>query len=101
MSISVEKIVPVCCVQVLHQQRKGGTGGGGWGHLQDDMHMVAAQLGCKSNIVGIGLANSHPGCNSRLRKCYSHLKGVPFWQVRLLGLQAGVCLPRVLTIACS
>ena len=27
-----------------HLRRKGVTGGGGWGHLQDDMHMVAARL---------------------------------------------------------
>ena len=25
--------------------RKGGTGGGGWGHLVGDMHMVTASLG--------------------------------------------------------
>ena len=28
--------------------RKGGSGGGGWGHPQDDMHMVAASLACQS-----------------------------------------------------
>ena len=28
--------------------RKGGTGGGGWGHPQGGMHMVAARLGCQS-----------------------------------------------------
>ena len=31
--------------------RKGGTGGGGWGHPQGDMHMVATRLGC-SHLVG-------------------------------------------------
>ena len=36
--------------------RKGGTGGGGWGHPQGDMHMVAARLGCKSTMVGTILA---------------------------------------------
>ena len=30
------------CVQVLRQ--KGGTGGGGLGHPQGDMHKVAARL---------------------------------------------------------
>ena len=32
--------------------RKGGTRGGGWGHPQGDMHMVAAGLGCESAMVG-------------------------------------------------
>ena len=58
--------------------RKGGTGGGGWGHLQGAVHMAAGRLGCKSNMVSIGLANSCPGCMSRLRKCYSHLLGAGF-----------------------
>ena len=55
--------------------RKGGTGGGGWGHPQGDMHMVAARLGCQSAMVGTGWANSCPGCMDRLRKRYSHLVG--------------------------
>ena len=63
--------------------------------------MAAVRFDCKSNMVGTGLANSHPGCMSRLRKCYSHFLGVHFWQGRLLGLQVGVCLLRVLTIAYS
>ena len=37
---------------VLHQQ-KGWTGGGGWGHLQDDMHMVAARLGFQSAMNSV------------------------------------------------
>ena len=53
--------------------RKDGTGGGGWGHPQGDMHMVAARLGCQSAMVGTRWANSCPGCMNRLRKCYSHL----------------------------
>ena len=32
--------------------RKGGTGGGGWGHPQSDMHMVAARLGCERAVHG-------------------------------------------------
>ena len=32
--------------------RKGGTGGGRWGHPQGDMHMVAARLGYQSAMVG-------------------------------------------------
>ena len=42
------------------------------------MHMAAARLGCKRTMVGIGWVNSHPGCMSRLRKCYSHLVGGSF-----------------------
>ena len=38
--------------------RNGGTGGGGWGHPQGAVHMAAVRLGCKSNMVGTGLANS-------------------------------------------
>ena len=57
---------------------KGGTGGGGWGHPQGDMHMVSARLDCQSAMVGTRWANSCPGCMDRLRKCYSHLVGGSF-----------------------
>ena len=30
--------------------RKGGTGGGGWGHPQGDMHLVAVRLGFEKAI---------------------------------------------------
>ena len=53
--------------------RKGGTGGGGWGHLQGGVHMAAARFGCKRGIAGTGWGNSCPGCVNRLRK---HLHGV-------------------------
>ena len=46
--------------------RKGGTGGGAWGHPQGDMHMVAAGLSCQSTMVGTVWANSCPGCMDRL-----------------------------------
>ena len=55
--------------------QEDGTGGGGWGHTQGDMHMVAARLGCKSAMVGTGWANSCPGRMDGLRKRYSHLVG--------------------------
>ena len=51
--------------------KKGGTGGGRWCHLQGDMHMVAARLGCQRAMVGTGWINSCPGC--KLRKRYSQL----------------------------
>ena len=31
-----------CATRAGCVSRKGGTGGGGWGHLQGDMHMVAS-----------------------------------------------------------
>ena len=55
--------------------RKGGTGGGGWGHPHGAVHMAAARLGFQRTIVGTGWANSQPGYMSRLRKHYSHLSG--------------------------
>ena len=33
-----------------------------------------ARLGCKGDIVGIGKANSYPGCIDWLRKCYFYLE---------------------------
>ena len=33
-------------------RRKGRTGGGGWGHPQGAVHMVAARLGYKQAMVG-------------------------------------------------
>ena len=46
--------------------RKSGTGGGGLGHPQVAVHMVAARLGYERAMVGTGWANSHPGCMNRL-----------------------------------
>ena len=55
--------------------RKSGAGGGGWGHPQGAVHMVAARVGCKRAMVRIGWATSHHDCVDRLRKHYSHLVG--------------------------
>jgi len=56
--------------------RKDGTGGGGWGHPQGDMHMVAARLGCERVMVRTEWANPCPDCMNRLtRHYYSHLVG--------------------------
>ena len=57
----MEKIVSQFCVN-----RKGGTGGSGWGHPQGDMHMVVARLSYQSAMVGTVWANSCPGCMDRL-----------------------------------
>ena len=43
-------------------RRKGGTGGGAWGHPQGDMQMVAARLGYEKVMVGTGWATSRPEC---------------------------------------
>ena len=39
--------------------RKGGTGGDGWDHPQDAVHMAAARLGCKvAMVVEMGNTNA-------------------------------------------
>ena len=63
----------------------GGTEGGRWVHLQSDMHMVGARLGCKSTLVGRRCANSCLGCMDRLTKHYSHLVGGSFLACALSG----------------
>ena len=57
------------------QGEVGGTRGGGWGHLQDAVHMVAARLGFEKAMVGncTGRATPCPDCIDKLRKHYSHL----------------------------
>ena len=59
-------------------RRKGGTGGGAWGHPQGDMQMVAARLGYEKVMVGTGWATSRPECMDRLTKHHPHLVGVWF-----------------------
>ena len=54
----------LCAVHGFSISRKGGTGGGGWGHLQG---VVAARLGCERAMVGTGWATSHPDYMDRLR----------------------------------
>ena len=34
--------------------RMGGTGGGGWGHPQGDLHMLAVVAVCRNVLVGTG-----------------------------------------------
>ena len=58
--------------------RKDGTGGGGWGHLQGDMHMLAAVGVCRNALVGTGWSNSYLVCTNSLRKHCSHLVGSSF-----------------------
>ena len=63
---TVVKHVTVIVLHAYYISRKGGTGGGGWGHPQGDMHMVVARLSCQSAMVGTVWANSCPGCMDRL-----------------------------------
>ena len=69
--------------------RKGGTGEGGWGHPQGDMHMVAVVAVCRNTLVGTGWDRSCLVCTNGLRNCYSHLA---FLAVKVMG----VCWPRML-----
>ena len=50
--------------------------GGRRGHLQGDMLIVAARLGCERAMVGTRWANSHPCCIDRLRNtCKRFISG--------------------------
>ena len=72
--------------------RNGETGGGGRGHLQGVMHMVAARLGFEKAMVRTGWATFCHDCKDRLRKHYSHL--VEGW---FLGRKAAWALSRFMT----
>ena len=85
--------------QVLCQQNRW-TSGGGWGHPQSAVHMVAARLGCERAVVGTGWATSHPDCTNRLRKHYYHL--VEGWfMARKATCLGSETTKIVLTIVCS
>ena len=71
---------------------KGGTGGGGWGHPQGDMDMVAVVAGYRNGLVRTGCANSCLGCTNVIRKCYSHLVGTSFRTVKVVWAQNGSLL---------
>ena len=85
-----EQIVPVC-LQAGSAYRKGGTGGGGWGHPQGDMHMVAARLGSQRAMVWTRWVNSRPGCMNRLMKSAEYCMPVNEW----VWLRSRVCLLRL------
>ena len=73
-----EKIVSVGLYAGPTSADMMGQRGGGWGHPQSDMHMVAARLGCKRATAGTGWTASGPGSMDRLRKHYSHIVGGSF-----------------------
>ena len=64
--------------------------------------MVAARLGFQKAMVGTGRATP-PALTAwtGLENTTHTLQRAGFWQERLLGLQAGVWQPIVLTITCS
>ena len=64
--------------------RKGEREGGVWGNPQGDVHMTAARLGSKRAMVGLGWANSLPGCINRCRKHTLTFYGTDLWQGKLL-----------------
>ena len=72
--------------------RKGGTGGGGWGHPQGDMHMVAVVAVCRNTLVGTVWSNSCHICTNRLRKHCSHLLGTSFLAVKAVLAENGCLL---------
>ena len=59
----------------VRQGEVGETGGGGWGHPQGAVHMVAAGLALKRPWLGTQRATPCPDHMDRLRKHYSHLVG--------------------------
>ena len=74
--------------------RKGGTGGGWWGHLQGDLHMVAVVAVCRNALVGTGRSNSCLVCTNRLRKPCSHLVGSSFLAVKTFSTLNGCLLAK-------
>ena len=86
-----EKIASVRLCAGSVSAEKGGTGGGGWGQPQGDIHMVAARLGCERAMVGTGWATSSHRMD-RLTKHHSHL--VQGW---FLARKAAWALSRCMT----
>ena len=62
--------------------RKDGTGGGGWGHPQGDLHMLAVVAVCRNALVGTRWSNSCLVRTNGLRKHCSHLVGSSFLAVK-------------------
>ena len=81
--------------------RKVGTGGGGWGHLQGAMHMVAARLGVEKATVGTRRATPLPDCMDKLGKHYSQLAEGWFLARKAAWALSGCMQAIVLTITCS
>ena len=59
----------VAMLAVVAVCRKGGTGGGGWGHPQGDLHMLAVVAVCRNALVGTGWSNSCLGSPAHGGRC--------------------------------
>jgi len=70
-----EKIVSARLRAGSASAERVGQGGGGWGHLQGDLQMLAVVAVCRNDLVGTGWSNSCLVCTNRLRKHCSHLVG--------------------------
>ena len=78
MSTFVDVKIAQCTEKIVSARwfcvsRKGGTGGGGWGRPQGDLHMVAVVAVCRNALVGTGWSNSCLVRTNRLRKHCSHI----------------------------
>ena len=69
-----------CAEKIVSARLRAGSAlaervgrGGGWGHLQGAVHILADRLGFEKAMVGTGKATPRPDCMDRLRKHYSHL----------------------------
>jgi len=64
--------------------RKGGTGGGGWGQLKGANSMAVFRLSIGYTLVGTGWATSLLLFTNRLKKKVFHLIGPTFPAIKLL-----------------
>ena len=81
---SCTKKSPHACVGSASSERVGQ--GGGWGHPQGDMHMVAATLGCEGPWLGLGGPPPTLTVWAGLKNTTFTLQSIGFLQGRLLGL---------------
>ena len=58
--------------------RKGGTGGGGWGHRSGWQCMAAVVAGYGKGLVSAGCPAPPLSCTNEHRKRSFHLVGTPF-----------------------
>ena len=81
--------------------RKGGTGGGGWGHCRLTCTWWLLGLALKGPWLVLGGLLPTLTAWTGLENTTLTLQKVGFCERRLLGLQAGIWQAIVLTIACS
>ena len=99
MSTFVDVKIAQCTEKIVSARwfcisRKGGTGGGGWGYPQGDLHMVAVVAVCRNALVGTGWSNSCLVCTNRLRKHCSHIVESSFLAVKAFSALNGCLLAK-------